>query len=380
MAWRLSDQVLRGELLNLRNYSTHGWIQIRGEEQPLHLELTGNCDPDLRGKHVRFVARDVEAREASGDDEGGNPRRIAWQQVGPTGTMTADRQVKVSDCPVEELIQRTKLGEPPPFEWKRCLYLEWYSQNGRVVVELVDPLIEFVDPQSKEAAEEWPPCEPDADQGAADAGIVDMALDAGEAEAEKETVYSLDDEEDDDADSVFGEDDSLEIEDPYGLIPDDLQRQLDADARATDEAFDSDEEKSDSIREMELMDDLIERGEGELIGSLFDSPLRLARPEQLSDEQVEPALKSLLGELALLGIAIDVCEHYSPREVYRLLLETICKEERAYPELRNTQWVQHFATSDFCEKCDAEFEEKYQQREKQNDPLPKPEDDDEMPF
>ena len=29
-------------------------------------------------------------------------------------------------------------------EWKRCLYLERVSQNGRVVVELADPIIEFV--------------------------------------------------------------------------------------------------------------------------------------------------------------------------------------------------------------------------------------------
>src|SRR5690606_36232644 len=70
---------------------------------------------------------------------------LAWMQIGPTGLITADRQVRVSDCPPEEPYIRCKLDEPPPMAWKPCLTLEWYSQNGRVLVELVDPEIEWVE-------------------------------------------------------------------------------------------------------------------------------------------------------------------------------------------------------------------------------------------
>ena len=46
-------------------------------------------------------------------------------------------------------------------ERQRRLYLEWFSQNGQVVVELVDPIIEFVAPDEPDAPLEFdePPAE-----------------------------------------------------------------------------------------------------------------------------------------------------------------------------------------------------------------------------
>jgi hypothetical protein len=118
------------------------------------------------------------------------------------------------------------------------------------------------------------------------------------------------------------------------------------------------------------------------LNELFDGPLKCPLPDQLGDEEVEEALKRLLAQLALYGVALDVCEHFSPREVYRLLLEQVCTEERAYPELRNTQWVQHYSTSDYCEQCQAEMDREFEQQ--QNDPegdWPGSEDpDDEIEF
>ncbi len=32
-------------------------------------------------------------------------------------------------------MQRLMAGEKPPFTWRKCLYLEWFSNaNGRVVI------------------------------------------------------------------------------------------------------------------------------------------------------------------------------------------------------------------------------------------------------
>ncbi len=379
MAWRLDEQVVRGELYNNRNYSTHGWVQLRGQESPLHLNLTGNPSPDLLGKQLRFEVRNADQREQEAADE--FPVRVAWQQVGPTGDMTADRMVKVSDCPIEEMYLRTKLDEPPPFEWKRCLYLEWFSQNGRVVIELVDPLLEFFeDSPDDEPAVDLPAIANPGEEDSPDRLGISI-LELGENDDDEIGEPLLPDELIDRETATAGDkhdDDDEEADDPYGLFPDGLEQQFEAEARETDRSLDTDADGDslEAIEEMELMDRLIEQGEGELIGSLFESPVKLPREDKLSDERIEPTLKSLLAELALLGIAIDVCEHFSPRDTYRLLLDTICREQRAYPELRNTQWVQHFCTYDFCKKCEAEFDGKFIPP----DPPEAGNEDDETPF
>ncbi len=161
MAFRLNDAVVCGELINTRKNSTHGWLGLRGFTRPLSLQLTGNCSPDLAGKHIRFEMRNPpedqgDAAESAEDEKAMLEKLdlgdLAWQQIGPTGTMTAAHKVRHADCSPEELYMRCKLKEPPPTEWKRCLYLEWYSQNGRVVLEMVDPIIEFVEPDGKTQA------------------------------------------------------------------------------------------------------------------------------------------------------------------------------------------------------------------------------------
>jgi hypothetical protein len=178
-----------------------------------------------------------------------------------------------------------------------------------------------------------------------------------------------------------------EADDPYKLFPDELQRELDAQASELDRSVQNDEEKPECIREAELLDDLIERGDGEPVGTLFDEPVKFPRPEQLDDEQVETALKGLLAQLALYGIALDVCEHFTPRDAYRLLVEEICPNQTAYPELRNTRWIQHFSTWEHCDACDAEMDKKLadeEQRRKAHPPNDTPnapdQDDGEIPF
>ena len=378
MALRLGNQVVRGEIFNTRRHSVHGWLELRDWDRPLLLELTGNCDPDLAGWHIRFEARpsaDPQNPIHRSDDTSGERNEfdrsgVAPRQIGATGTMTAARQVKSCDCPPKELYLRSKLGEPPPFEWKRCLYLEWYSQNGRVVVELADPLIEFVEFTSLEGGSATDPAagkriEQDADPAAGDLRTPSIPVDEeGEEETSEEILNGYPEQQID-----------KELEDPYGLIPKELQRQFDSQAFETDRALETDDDTSRTIRELELMDDLIENSPGEPLVTIFDNPVRLPHPDRLDDEGAEQALKSLLAQLALFGIAVDICEHFTPRDAYRLLVEKICPEERAYPELRHTQWVQHFATSDFCEKCEEEFERDFERNERRRKDNP----DDELP-
>jgi hypothetical protein len=119
------------------------------------------------------------------------------------------------------------------------------------------------------------------------------------------------------------------------------------------------EEGDRDLYEMGLMDDLIERSPGKPIGTLVQLGGPLPDPDALDDTEAEGALKSLLGQLALFNIALNVCEHFSPRDALRLLVKEILPNQCAYPELKGTGWIQHFMTSEHCPQCEAEAEEEW---------------------
>jgi hypothetical protein len=337
MAARLNDFVECGELINRKSYSTHGWLKLRGVEQPLVLELTGNCARDLAGWHIRFESRGPRSGAGGEPDPeelaeilAEKPPSLAPHQIGPTGDITAARQVKVADCSVRELHYRCKAGEPPPFHWKRCLYLEWYSQNGRVVIELVDPIIEYVDfdeipgvSANSQPGEPWPHQEEEPAPDVCDhCSSHDGPCGAAETDAD----------------------------DPYHLFPNEEE-----DEEASVERM---------MAETELMDDLIENSPGEPIESILDLTGPLPSPDDLGDAEVEPRLKGLLGQLALLGIALHVCEHFTPRDTYRLLRDKLLTEERAFPELVGTGWVTNLMTAEYCPQCEADADREYEEYER----------------
>ncbi|MBA3311928.1 MAG: hypothetical protein M3552_18520 [Planctomycetota bacterium] len=304
MTLRLDGLVVRGEIDNTRPYSVCGWLKLRGYRTPLTLNLTGDCGPSLKGLRVRFEHPvPPDDRE---EDTNAELSDLAWQQIGPTGSMG---------------VVPSGSGQPGR------LTLEWFSQNGRVTLDLADPVLEAV------------PDEDDPDQEADDEAEADLA-------------------------ALAGGDDLDDDEDPYGLFPQDLMEHFDSQADQIDREILPDSESVRGMSEVEYMEDLIENGEGVPIGNVFDPPIKLPRPEGLSDDVVEASLKRLLAQLARHGISLDICEHFSPRESYQLLLEEICPFEMTHPQLEATRWVQHFSTSDFCETCEAEFEREVEEYEK----------------
>ena len=366
MTVRLGDLVESGEICNTRWYSVHGWIQLRGSENPILLQLTGNCDPDLAGWRIRFQSSEhprvavtdpstIEAESAA--DAEIDPANLAKEQIGPTGTMTGTRRVKVAQCTRAEFDRRCQLGEPPPTTWSHCLHLEWFSQDGHVVLELPDPIIEFVEYMRLDEPHEseYPQAETAA------SGIERRPKDSDDSPSYSEDADSISA----DAPSLF-DPGAAEFDDPID------------DAECESEWW-NEEDKPQFIREMELMDELIERGDGEIIGSLFDGPIRFPRPDQLDEAEVEKSLKLLLAQMALFNISLDVCEHFSAREAYRLLIERICMDEQAYPELRHTQWIQHFTTAEFCPQCEAEWQRECEEleRRRKHPPADEPWRDDE---
>jgi len=370
MAWRLNDWVECGELFNTRNYSTHGWIKLKGVKTPIHLEFTGNMSPDLQGWHFYFEAtppKNPEAMKTRGELEGKEGltqkdlKGLAPQQIGATGDMTAARMVRTFDCTIDEFLARCRAGEPPKTEWKRGLYLEWFSQNGRVVIELSDPVLEFIeyvgpDGQPKKMAPPEPEPVPPCDENG-------RPLDPGEVSV---TAIQLDEDGEADIHEITPEDlEEAKERDPYGLLPDDLQSQLDAQTRKLDRSLrddgDDDEDVERTMRETELMDHLITHEEGELLKDLLPGKPKLHNPDKLSDEEVEGEFKGLISVLAMMGIAFDVCKHCSPRDAYRILVKEVLKKARGFRQLKGTNWVQHYATSDYCKECDAEAERDYRE-------------------
>ena len=343
MRVRLSEWVAGGEIINTRRNVVYGHLLLRERDRPLVLQLTGNCSPDLAGWHIRFEARPLP-REAVSDPPAERPG-LAAQQIGPVGVMTAARRVRVADCPIPELLARIQADEPPPMEWKSCLHLEWFSQNGRVLVELPDPIIEyveFVEIQGMSSSQWAPPDLPTEDDvSAGGLSITGVRIDEDGHVVMRD---ELADQEDDD---------------PYGLIPPELRRQFEADAAEAARALEDDEGGSRMMQEMERMDDLVESADGEPLGAVFDWPVKLPRPEDLDDARAEGVLRGLLAQLALYGIALDMCEHVTPRDAYRMLVEDLNSEDGVFPEMRATGWVQHFATWESCPACQAEIEHEY---------------------
>ena len=354
MAFRIGEYVVRGELRNTRANGVFGWLAF-GPDEGVHFELAGNLREPFKGKHLRFTTpRDTPAPHPAIDALPQEIDSLADRQLGVIGDVEL-RDVKVPKVPLAEFARLDREEQARQVERRLCLYLEWYGQNGRVVAEILDPEIEYVD-EANEAAvfdDDFDPLE------------IDTISDTG-----GEAIVEFDGDDDDD----LAED--SEDDDPYGLFDDDLQRNVadaiggDADDGYADESPPLDGLSingipwqdvlpglDDETRAMyEQWDEILQVEKDEPVGDLLPHPLRLPPPSQVTtDEQAEPLVTVILAQLALLSIALDVCEHYSPLDTYRLLMTEILPNAKVHPNLAASQMVQHYSTSDHCAACDAEY-------------------------
>jgi len=127
MAWRIADNIVRGEIDNRLPGIIKGTLYVEGLKEPLILELEGNCDPDLAGRHLTF--RNLMPQP--GKDLDG----LSRIQCGTAGTMSANRMVRIPSITPQELEICLKEHKPIPTRWSESLYLEWFGANGRVLVE-----------------------------------------------------------------------------------------------------------------------------------------------------------------------------------------------------------------------------------------------------
>lgn len=146
MAWRIDEQVIRGEIDNCVPGKVRGQLWLAGRDEPIRLELKGNPWRDLAGHLLRFTNPAPKAGPTGG---------LAAVQDGVVGDITASRKVKVPDIPMDELMECYRKKEPFPWHWGNSLYLEWFSQrNGRVVIETTDFILELDDTAAWTMSEE----------------------------------------------------------------------------------------------------------------------------------------------------------------------------------------------------------------------------------
>jgi hypothetical protein len=127
MAWRIADHIVRGDIDNRLPGIIKGTLYVEGLKEPLLLELEGNCDPDLAGRHLTF--RNLMPQP------GTNLEGLCRIQCGTPGTMSANRMVRLPMITPEQLENCLKERKPFPTRWSESLYLEWYGPDGRVLVE-----------------------------------------------------------------------------------------------------------------------------------------------------------------------------------------------------------------------------------------------------
>jgi hypothetical protein len=328
MALLISDAVICGQIDNRTRNSVKGWIRLRGMDRPVIIDLTGNCADDLAGCCIHFHAVELPAKVNPTDCD---PSRLASRQIGPVGTMTTRGKVQIVNCSTDEVFHRGHADDANPSFCRQSLFLEWYSQNGHIIVELLEatvrrvhiPLVPLLD-------------EPDPWDllDAGDETFDDPAEDADEDADEDEEEVVVDEDEDEDE----------EEEDPFGLFPEDLEDRLACGLSREDGGLDpfSDEE----------LDSLSDDASTEIpLRMLFDPPLKLYPAVQLSDSQLEESLQVLLACLARHGVALRMCEHFTARQAYCLLLDRILPEGSIPAALVDSGGVQHYATRDFCPNC-----------------------------
>ncbi|MEO6969992.1 MAG: hypothetical protein ABI217_03750, partial [Chthoniobacterales bacterium] len=146
MAWRIHENVRRGEIDNRARGRVTGRVWLEGVEEPIVLDLAGDCHPDLAGCVLSFEnPKPVPMTTAS----------PALRQRGKAGDITAARKVRVFDLPIEEACAMIRAGGTPPEHLASGIYIEWFSDlSGRFVIESADYRLEISEPAWHFSADE----------------------------------------------------------------------------------------------------------------------------------------------------------------------------------------------------------------------------------
>ena len=377
MAWRIEEFVVRGEIRNGNRNTVSGWLEVLRTEKVgdqesaeptlVMLSLTGNLTGDLEGRTFRFAVREHDLPQP----QPALDHKFQLQQVGAMGD-NLFRTVRVPTIPIEEYLEICDRGETPPEELRASIYLEWFSQNGRIVLELLDPKIEW-EGEYRDLADP----ESDAPPSGDDAGPPEIT-----------TIIRHDDGTFEVVDEPNDTSDPPDDADPFALFPRNLEDQIRESAGANsldteaglhtgedvpwmdpDVAEDAAPPKLRNWEEVlpgidpatkamyEEWDEVIYGTKDEPLTWLFEEPLCLPKPDDVGDEKhAWQVLSALLTAMALRGVAFDMCPHFTALQAYRLLIDELLPRAGAHPNLAATGFVKHYCSWEYCAECDAEFE------------------------
>jgi hypothetical protein len=117
MAWRPHENLIQGELDNRTPGKVTGWMSFVGLPDRVTFSLEGNFHRDIRGTLIRF------RNPTPTDRSPGSMEGFCLEQTGKAGDITAGL---------------------PPMDYVGYPYIEWYSENGRVVLELEPSQVEVI--------------------------------------------------------------------------------------------------------------------------------------------------------------------------------------------------------------------------------------------
>src|SRR2546421_10930117 len=123
MAWRPNENLIDGELSNRIPGKVTGWMRFfRRQMQSLRVafDLEGAFHEDIRGSDILLMNGKPTDKNISLERDGTYMEGFDPQQRGSVGDMTAG-------FPLAGELYYPYVDYP---------YLEWYSENGRVVLEL----------------------------------------------------------------------------------------------------------------------------------------------------------------------------------------------------------------------------------------------------
>jgi len=194
MAWRPHENLIEGELSNRVPGKVTGWMRFfRRRRQPLRVifDLAGDFHEDIRGsdivlKNYAPTDKNISLERDGTYMEGFDPVQrgtvgdmtagfslgpwteelaeqlkaqleLNWQENGLTGTELEDRRQDIA----ARYAAKIAAGELF-YSYVDYPYLEWYSDNGRVVLELDPDQITAIPPETppmekspQELAQDW---------------------------------------------------------------------------------------------------------------------------------------------------------------------------------------------------------------------------------
>ena len=119
MAWRPHEYLIEGRLDNTQPGKVTGWLAFHGLLDLVVLDLSGDFHRDIRGASIRVKGINrMPLANGTHYLAGFSP-----QQCGQVGDITAGLM---------------------PFDYGDMPYIEWYSGNGRVVLELERQQVEVI--------------------------------------------------------------------------------------------------------------------------------------------------------------------------------------------------------------------------------------------